>query len=463
MPKEDLLRALYGSGLAMMAISIPFFDAFTALGVIIALTAALMIRTAFPKPSKPLPLWSSEYALALILITAALSFAAASDRMLAAIRFLEMLTGAAIFYLVKAHGRHSPERLVSISGLMFFPFALVVLFSIAQAVTGDYLALIPRGMGGGLGAVKGRISSIFDSPNILAPYLLLALPFLLGISSVKASSPGEKTVLRILLVLGLASLVMTFSRNAWIAIVLSTALMIFLSTERRMKAALISALAIFICFAAFACVIKKDAVISHAYRQEPDRSRLITYRTALTMIRENPLSGVGLGNFRTAFPLYFSRGDISFFDGSAAWSAHDTLLQITAETGLPGGAAFIWFISALLCEIVRGRKRGPPEGAIIQGALWGILAMLLFGIFDCTISHHKCGFAFFFIAACAAGLAEGRNDAKLPDSSAGKDRDMHCEMNKDKAEGLTEAPEMPAPESETSGAPEEEGGGKAAR
>lgn len=418
--KEDLLQGLYGSGLVVIALSIPFFDAFTGLGVITALMAAMIARKAFPKPGRALPLWGSEYALALIIITAALSFAAASDRMLAAMRFLELLTGAAIFLLVKAYGRHSPERLISISGLLFFPFTLVILFSIAQTVTGDYLAMIPRGMGGGIGAVKGRISSIFDSPNILAPYLLLTLPFLFGISSVKASAPGEKAVLRILLGLGLASLVLTFSRNAWIAIFSSTLLMFFLFTDRRMKAALTAAVMIILCFAALAFVIRKEAVFSHAYRKGPDSSRLITYRTALTMIRENPLSGVGLGNFRTAFPLYFCRGDITFFDGSAAWSAHNTLLQITAETGLPGGAAFVWFLSALLCNIIRARKRGPPEGAIIQGALWGILAMLMFGIFDCTISHHKCGFAFFFIAGCAAGLAESSTETRpAPEEEGG--------------------------------------------
>lgn len=419
LPKENLIWSLYGIGVGLIAVSIPFFDALTGIGVIIAFIAAVILAVSFPQKPAALPLRSPEYALALMIVMAGISIAAASDKMLAGMRFLELLTGAAIFILIKAYARRNPDTLKSLTRLAVFPFALVVLFSVAQVITIDYIALIPEEMKGGLAEVKGRISSIFDSPNILAPYLLLALPFLFSVITISGSGRKEKGMLFALWFLGLCCLVCTFSRNAWLAVIMSTALM---SLSGRIKRILIASVLILLFIFAAAWMLKGDTVRSYLYRKGPDMSRMVTYRTALTMAKERPVLGVGIGNFRTAFPLYFSRGDITFFDGSAAWSAHNTLLNFTVETGIPGGAAFVWFITTVLLRIVRGRKRGPPEGTLIQGCLWSILALLLFGVFDCTISHHKCGFAFFFIAGCAMGLLEAGDDksaAAQSDEAAG--------------------------------------------
>ncbi|MGV8121868.1 MAG: O-antigen ligase family protein [Candidatus Xenobiia bacterium LiM19] len=418
--KENLIWSLYGIGVGLIAVSIPFFDALTGIGVIIAFIAAVTIAVSFSKKPAAIPLWSPEYALALMIVMAGISIAAASDKMLAGMRFLELLTGAAIFVLVKAYARRNPDTLKSFTLPALFPFALVVLFSVAQVITIDYIALIPADMKGGLAEVKGRISSIFDSPNILAPYLLLALPFLFSVITISGSGRKEKGMLFVLWFLGLCCLVCTFSRNGWLAVIISTALMALLSLSGRIKRILIASVLIVLFIFAAAWMLKGDTVRSYFYRNGPDMSRMVTYRTALTMLHDRPVLGVGIGNFRTAFPLYFSRGDITFFDGSAAWSAHNTLLNFTVETGILGGAAFVWFITAVLLRLVRGRKRGPPEGTLIQGCLWSIIALLLFGIFDCTISHHKCGFAFFFIAGCAMGLLEADDDKS---AAAQRDKD----------------------------------------
>jgi len=422
LPKENLIWSLYGIGVGLIAVSIPFFDALTGIGVIIAFIAAVILAVSFPQKPAALPLRSPEYALALMIVMAGISIAAASDKMLAGMRFLELLTGAAIFILIKAYARRNPDTLKSLTRLAVFPFALVVLFSVAQVITIDYIALIPEEMKGGLAEVKGRISSIFDSPNILAPYLLLALPFLFSVITISGSGRKEKGMLFALWFLGLCCLVCTFSRNAWLAVLMSTALMALLSLSGRIKRILIASVLILLFIFAAAWMLKGDTVRSYLYRKGPDMSRMVTYRTALTMAKERPVLGVGIGNFRTAFPLYFSRGDITFFDGSAAWSAHNTLLNFTVETGIPGGAAFVWFITTVLLRLVRGRKRGPSEVTLIQGCLWSILALLLFGVFDCTISHHKCGFAFFFITGCAMGLLEAGDDksaAAQSDEAAG--------------------------------------------
>jgi len=55
-----------------------------------------------------------------------------------------------------------------------------------------------------------------------------------------------------------------------------------------------------------------------------DRGRSAAYRSTLTMIRDQPWFGTGLGTFEMAFPAYRS-GEISM---SGTWNrAHNTLLS----------------------------------------------------------------------------------------------------------------------------------------
>ena len=74
----------------------------------------------------------------------------------------------------------------------------------------------------------------------------------------------------------------------------------------------------------------------------PDDRRLGLWHDALTLIRDNPVVGVGPGRFAEESP-------IASADPDARW-AHQGFLQFGAETGLPGLAllsvAFAWAIAA---------------------------------------------------------------------------------------------------------------------
>jgi len=67
------------------------------------------------------------------------------------------------------------------------------------------------------------------------------------------------------------------------------------------------------------------------------RLRLSYWRTGLSMFLDNPLSGVGLGNFGVNYPRYQSpaAGNVK--------QAHNDFLQMFCETGLGGGLLFLAF------------------------------------------------------------------------------------------------------------------------
>ena len=81
--------------------------------------------------------------------------------------------------------------------------------------------------------------------------------------------------------------------------------------------------------------------------QSLETSRLHIWRPALEMVRAHPLFGVGVDNFKTAFPFY-SGIEFNLIDGmfTSSRTAHNELLQTAATTGLLGLAAYLGVLAA---------------------------------------------------------------------------------------------------------------------
>ncbi|MEM9553912.1 MAG: O-antigen ligase family protein [Acidobacteriota bacterium] len=99
-----------------------------------------------------------------------------------------------------------------------------------------------------------------------------------------------------------------------------------------------------------------------------DFDRLLTgrpdgWRAALHMAGENPLTGVGHGSFRAEFGaarLALRAQGVTFFRGQQNpffVNAHSEPLEVAAELGLPGLAAFVWIVW-LVGRALIGRRAG---------------------------------------------------------------------------------------------------------
>jgi len=73
------------------------------------------------------------------------------------------------------------------------------------------------------------------------------------------------------------------------------------------------------------------------------RARYLFWRNTLIMIKDHPLTGVGIGNFRIVYPLY-SRSfawDTVTSNRKQVRKAHNDYLQLAAECGIPALVLFI--------------------------------------------------------------------------------------------------------------------------
>jgi O-antigen ligase len=98
-----------------------------------------------------------------------------------------------------------------------------------------------------------------------------------------------------------------------------------------------------------------------------------------TMIRDNPLTGVGLGAYETAYPIYTRETGTH---GITA-EAHNDYLQILADAGIVGAMIALWFIVTLFRSIARGvRSHDPLVAAIALGGGAGLFGLLVHSVFD---------------------------------------------------------------------------------
>jgi O-antigen ligase len=124
-------------------------------------------------------------------------------------------------------------------------------------------------------------------------------------------------------------------------------------------------------------------------------SRGWIWKDSWAMIKANPIFGVGIGAFQTAYPQY------SHSDGAlVVGQAHNDYLQILSDAGIIGGLIALWFIVLVFREIFRALKsRDVLLSALALGSGAGIFAILVHSIFDFNLQLPSNVLLFLILAA----------------------------------------------------------------
>jgi O-antigen ligase len=153
-------------------------------------------------------------------------------------------------------------------------------------------------------------------------------------------------------------------------------------------------------------------------------SRGWVWRNTLSMIAANPITGVGLGAYETAYPIY------SDDDGTAALGqayvvdrAHNDYLQILADCGVAGGALALWFIAAIFRAASRGTKaRDPLLRAFALGGSAGLFGMLVHSVFDFNLQLPSNALLFLVLAGAVSAVGAVAHADRSEPSAARAER-----------------------------------------
>ena len=126
------------------------------------------------------------------------------------------------------------------------------------------------------------------------------------------------------------------------------------------------------------------------------------WRNTVSMIREHPIAGVGMGAYAKAYPAYSQN------DAARVFSyAHNDYLQLLADCGAVGGVIAVWFLISVFSSLRRALKaRDPFLAGLAIGAGASILALLIHSLVDYNLQIPSTALLFLLLAGIASNLGE---------------------------------------------------------
>ncbi|MFN7946120.1 MAG: O-antigen ligase family protein [Blastocatellia bacterium] len=135
--------------------------------------------------------------------------------------------------------------------------------------------------------------------------------------------------------------------------------------------------------------------------------RIEAWRNSWTMIREHPLTGIGLGAFPAIYPHY---GQSSAYHERLE-QAHNDYLQLLTDGGLIGGLIGLWFLVELLRLVWRqwqkisaDRAGSRFERSLTIGSLIAVLGLLIHSFTDFNLQITSNSLFFLIMIAIAASF-----------------------------------------------------------
>ncbi|HEY4816492.1 MAG TPA: O-antigen ligase family protein [Candidatus Acidoferrum sp.] len=228
-----------------------------------------------------------------------------------------------------------------------------------------------------------RVGGTIGVPNIAGAYLsiLLAIAACLLFSNLGRAYKGLAVAL---LGLGEVALIFTFSRGAWIALVIAIGgLGLVVWRQRRLSFKL--PIAIFAILMLLYLPFH-DAISARLFGDDNGsaESRIPLMNLASRIIEDNPVLGVGANNFTLAMERYLTP---EFRNGRTfLFAVHNKYLLVWAETGI---GALLAFIAFLLGTLRRGWQCWRFQDRLLSPLALGITAGIAGHMVHLTVDHFR--------------------------------------------------------------------------
>lgn len=331
------------------------------------------------------PLWAFVFMLLLstsMTVNARSTFFGAPGRDEGLIAIL----GYAALFLAGAHFLGSKQGFRSLAHVIAGTALLVTAYGILQAWTPPHFwaeAVIGRHYSS-LGYF--RVFSTLGSPVVYGTYLGLISPVLLAFSLSSRTAVAAFWVVGA--GLGLASVVLTMTRAAWIGS--AAGVLVFLLALRTRglmqswyRLALVLVVAVVLAIGTVGRLttpeqLQQRALSSFDLKSGSTAQHLYLWRKTTQPIAERPMFGWGLETLSRVFPYKHEELAVLFGPTPANIDkAHNDLLQMAVSIGIPGALAYMAFWFLVLWSGVRLLRRVTGEDRLLASAFVAGLAAYL--------------------------------------------------------------------------------------
>lgn len=246
---------------------------------------------------------------------------------------------------------HNRGRLMSILGFVYLTLVLTGLYAIVQRILGveASASLTDLNMNAGM---PGRVYSTLENPNNYAEFIVLTFPVSL-VFCCNIVDRRWKTLATAALAVPVVALLMTYSRSSWVSFALTAVVFLALWDKRLLPLIPVAAV---IAFPLLPDSIFNRILTIGNTADSSNAYRLYIWQSALHMIRDFGLAGIGLGpgNFT---PIYASYCDPM---AQVAQHSHMLYLEVWLEMGCLGIVSFLSLYLGVIRRAIRATRLADP-------------------------------------------------------------------------------------------------------
>lgn len=267
------------------------------------------------------------------------------------------------------------------------------------------------------GDIKLRVYSFFDNPNVLGEFLVLTIPVAVALMWNKIKEE-QRIIFAVVLMCMVACMIFTWSRGAWLGMLIALALFLVIADQRWMVVGILGLLLVPIVLYITGNTAIIERFISIGNTADTSTAyRVSIWQASLNMIGDFWLSGVGIGSeaYTTIYPSYALPG------AKFALHSHNLYLQFAVETGIIGIvsllAVLLGYIKTVLSASVVKQIKKSDIAKILVALGVGFIGFMFQGLTDYVWYNYKILMIFWIVIALGvSGASILKEESKGGDS-----------------------------------------------
>ena len=177
------------------------------------------------------------------------------------------------------------------------------------------------------------------------------------------------------------ALLLSLTRNAWLGFLAAATILIAMRKVRWVIAVPVVIAIVFIgSFLIFPSVVANRMSSVFNPNETSNRDRLLMLRSGWEIIKDYPVTGVGIDMIKNVYPKY--RSPDSVFRNNQ--HLHNNVVQMAAENGILALIAWLWLIGKVLSDLIRWKRNemSREEQFMIHGTIGIVISLFVAGMFE---------------------------------------------------------------------------------
>lgn len=274
------------------------------------------------------------------------------------------LTKLWVSYIVLVSVVTTPRRLAILAGAMVLGSIVTSIGTLHWYVVGQDL----------VEGYRARWIGVFADPNRMAMSVEIVIPLAVAFLMKKGASPVMKLGSLVALGVGVAAIVVSYSRGGFLGI--SVALLTWVILERKpTQFVAVGILAVALLIFAPNTYWNRAETTAGFQEDASAMGRVHAWAVASNISRDRPMLGTGAGTFRIAWPLYAPP------DAPHAYEAHNIFVQTIGEFGFVGLLLWLMFLGGATEGAFTLGRRHREEGWLGRGVAAALVGHLVCNLF----------------------------------------------------------------------------------